>query len=43
MFDCVGAIAARAQRIRLGELVIGVPYHTPAPLAKMCATLESWG
>jgi F420-dependent oxidoreductase-like protein len=43
VFDCfvaLGAIAASTSRIRLGELVVGVPYRNPALLAKMCATLD---
>ena len=43
VFDCfvaLGAIAARTERIRIGELVVGVPYRNPALLAKMCATLD---
>jgi F420-dependent oxidoreductase-like protein len=43
VFDCfvvLGAIAACTSRIRLGELVVGVPYRNPALLAKMLATLD---
>jgi len=43
VFDCfvaLGAIAAHTSRIRVGELVVGVPYRNPALLAKMCATLD---
>lgn len=43
VFDCMvalGAIAARTHRIRIGQLVIGMPYRNPALLAKMCATLD---
>lgn len=36
----LGAIAARTSRIRIGELVTGVPYRNPALLAKMCTTLD---
>ena len=39
-FVMLGAIAASTSRIRLGELVVGVPYRNPALLAKMCATLD---
>ncbi len=39
-FVTLGAIAARTTRIRLGELVVGVPYRNPALLAKMFATLD---
>ena len=43
VFDCfvaLGAIAASTSRIRLGELVVGVPYRNPALLAKMLTTLD---
>jgi len=43
VFDCflvLGAIAACTSRIRIGELVAGVPYRNPALLAKMLATLD---
>jgi F420-dependent oxidoreductase-like protein len=43
VFDCMvalGAIAASTSRIRIGELVIGVPYRNPALLAKMLTTLD---
>jgi F420-dependent oxidoreductase-like protein len=39
-FVVLGALAARTSRIRLGQLVTGVPYRNPALLAKMCATLD---
>ena len=39
-FTVLGALAARTSRIRLGELVTGVPYRNPALLAKICATLD---
>ena len=39
-FVTLAAIAASTSRIRLGELVTGVPYRNPALLAKMCATLD---
>lgn len=39
-FVVLGAIAAATSRIRIGELVVGVPYRNPALLAKMCATLD---
>lgn len=39
-FVTLGAIAAATGRIRIGELVTGVPYRNPALLAKMCATLD---
>ncbi len=43
VFDCfvaLGAMAASTSRIRLGELVVGVPYRNPALLAKMLTTLD---
>ncbi len=43
VFDCfvaLGAIAASTARIRIGELVVGVPYRNPALLAKMLTTLD---
>ena len=43
VFDCLvalGAIAASTSRIRIGELVVGVPYRDPALLAKMVTTLD---
>src|SRR3954471_16873033 len=43
VFDCMvalGAIAASTSRIRIGELVLGVPYRNPALLAKMVSTLD---
>jgi F420-dependent oxidoreductase-like protein len=39
-FVTLSAIAAATSRIRLGELVVGVPYRNPALLAKMCAMLD---
>jgi len=39
-FVTLGAIAAATSRIRIGQLVAGVPYRNPALLAKMCATLD---
>lgn len=39
-FVALGALAAATNRIRLGQLVAGVPYRNPALLAKMCATLD---
>ncbi|MGH2470079.1 MAG: TIGR03560 family F420-dependent LLM class oxidoreductase, partial [Chloroflexota bacterium] len=39
-FTTLGAIAATTRRIRLGELVVGVPYRNPAMLAKMATTLD---
>ncbi len=40
MLTTLGAIAALAQRIRLGQLVLGVPYRNPALTAKMATTLN---
>jgi F420-dependent oxidoreductase-like protein len=43
VFDCfvaLAGIAARTSRIRIGELVVGVPYRNPALLAKMLTTLD---
>ncbi|HYO50357.1 MAG TPA: LLM class F420-dependent oxidoreductase [Chloroflexia bacterium] len=39
-FVTLGAFAAATSRIRIGQLVAGVPYRNPALLAKMCATLD---
>jgi len=39
-FVVLGAIAAMTTRIRIGELVVGVPYRNPALLAKICTTLD---
>src|SRR5947199_3206986 len=43
VFDCfvaLGAVATSTSRIRIGELVVGVPYRNPALLAKMLTTLD---
>jgi F420-dependent oxidoreductase-like protein len=43
VFDCLpalAAIAASTSRIRIGELVVGVPYRNPALLAKTLTTLD---
>ncbi len=43
VFDCMvalGGIAASTSRIRIGQLVVGVPYRNPALLAKMLTTLD---
>ena len=39
-FTTLGAIAALTDRIRLGQLVLGVPYRNPALTAKMATTLD---
>ncbi len=39
-FTTLGAIAAVTRRIRLGQLVLGVPYRNPAAMAKMATTLD---
>jgi F420-dependent oxidoreductase-like protein len=36
----LAALAASTQRVRLGMLVLGVPYRNPALLAKMLTTLD---
>ncbi len=39
-FTTLGAVAAITRRIRLGQLVVGVPYRNPAMLTKMATTLD---
>jgi F420-dependent oxidoreductase-like protein len=39
-FTALGALAALTTRIRLGQLVLGVPYRNPAMTAKMATTLD---
>jgi len=39
-FTVLGAIAAITRRIRLGQLVVGVPYRNPAMLAKQATSLD---
>lgn len=39
-FTTLGAIGALTRRIRLGQLVLGVPYRNPALTAKMATTLD---
>ncbi|MDQ3928102.1 MAG: TIGR03560 family F420-dependent LLM class oxidoreductase [Chloroflexota bacterium] len=39
-FVTLGALATATSRIRLGQLVAGVPYRNPSLLAKMCTTLD---
>jgi F420-dependent oxidoreductase-like protein len=43
LFDCfvaLGAMAACTSRVRIGQLVVGVPYRNPALLAKMLSSLD---
>lgn len=39
-FTTLGAVAAITSRIKLGQLVIGIPYRNPALVAKMATTLD---
>jgi F420-dependent oxidoreductase-like protein len=39
-FTILGAIAAITERVRLGQLVLGVPYRNPAAMTKMATTLD---
>ncbi|MGI9145473.1 MAG: TIGR03560 family F420-dependent LLM class oxidoreductase [Chloroflexota bacterium] len=39
-FTTLGAIAAITRRIRLGQLVLGVPYRNPAMAMKMATSLD---
>jgi F420-dependent oxidoreductase-like protein len=39
-FTTLGAVAAQTRRVRLGQLVLGVPYRNPALTAKMATTLD---
>lgn len=39
-FTALGAIAAITQRVRLGQLVLGMPYRNPAMMTKMATTLD---
>jgi F420-dependent oxidoreductase-like protein len=39
-FTTLGAIAATTGRIRLGQLVLGMPYRNPALTTKMATTLD---
>ena len=39
-FTILGAIAAITNRVRLGQLVLGIPYRNPAMTAKMATTLD---
>jgi len=39
-FTTLGAIASITSRVRLGQLVLGIPYRNPAMLAKMATSLD---
>jgi F420-dependent oxidoreductase-like protein len=39
-FTALGAVAAITKRVRLGQLVLGVPYRNPAMMTKMATTLD---
>ncbi len=39
-FTTLGAVAAITRRVRLGQLVLGVPYRNPAMTVKMATTLD---
>src|SRR5579862_4530891 len=39
-FTTLGAIAAVTRRVRLGQLVLGVPYRNPALMTKEATTLD---
>jgi F420-dependent oxidoreductase-like protein len=39
-FTTLGAIASITERVRLGQLVLGVPYRNPAMTAKMATTID---
>jgi F420-dependent oxidoreductase-like protein len=39
-FVALGAIAAITSRVRLGQLVLGMPYRNPAMMVKMATTLD---
>lgn len=39
-FTALGAVAAITKRVRLGQLVLGVPYRNPATMTKMATTLD---
>lgn len=39
-FTTLGAIASITRRIRLGQLVLGIPYRNPALVTKMATTLD---
>ena len=39
-FTALGALAAVTQKVKLGQLVLGMPYRNPALVAKMATTLD---
>ena len=39
-FTALGALAVVTERLRLGQLVLGIPYRNPAMTAKMATTLD---
>jgi F420-dependent oxidoreductase-like protein len=39
-FTALGAVAAITERVRLGQLVLGIPYRNPALLTKQATTLD---
>ncbi len=39
-FTTLGALASLTKRIRLGQLVLGMPYRNPAMMTKMATTLD---
>lgn len=39
-FTTLGAVAAVTRRVRLGQLVLGVPYRNPALVTKMATSLD---
>ena len=39
-FTTLGALAAITRRVRLGQLVLGMPYRNPAAMAKEATTLD---
>jgi F420-dependent oxidoreductase-like protein len=40
VFTTLGAIAAATERVKLGQLVLGMPYRNPALMTKMATTLD---
>jgi F420-dependent oxidoreductase-like protein len=40
VFTTLGAIAAATSRVKLGQLVLGMPYRNPALMTKMATTLD---